>query len=308
MAENSDIDSSILPIEEVSMEGHNMELDCESMIQALAFYDKIVEHSNVKDIKKKVKKLIRVNALAMVNIVASQNIYIAQLEGRLQEMERNLSVKATAQPNQIGEVVAREQASNIPENKAPPSISYADKVRNGAPTERIKGVQKKKVVKKFVTTVKPKEDATSLNDSDCLLISTYCPPKGDLASHLQVLQAFLVKYPLFKIFICGDFNAKSRVWGKRNVDARGTQILAFCNAMDLTIQNSPSSLPTFDCSRGQSWIDLLLTKNLDTGISMEVTDDISNSDHNLFHFSWSVDHLPPPERIHITISQSNWFL
>ncbi|GIX83497.1 probable RNA-directed DNA polymerase from transposon BS [Caerostris darwini] len=144
------------------------------------------------------------------------------------------------------------------------------------------------------------------SDSDCLLISTYCPPKGDLASHLEVLQAFLVKYPLFKIFICGDFNAKSRVWGKRNVDARGTQILAFCNAMDLTIQNSPSSLPTFDCSRGQSWIDLLLTKNLDTGISMEVTDDISNSDHNLFHFAWSVDHLPPPERIHITISQSNW--
>ncbi|GIY65161.1 hypothetical protein CDAR_437241, partial [Caerostris darwini] len=308
--------------------------------------------------------MIRVNALAMVKIVASQNTYIAQLEGRLQEMERILTVKATSQQAPIDEAVARDQVKNLPGNKVSSTISYADKVRNGATSERIKSVNRNKVTKKFVTTVKPKEEATSSADtrkvvqtkldirklkigvkqlsnsilcfnfdfisinepyvfdntitaipfhytivaadcgpraalviksnletqtilvtrdivivhliisgSDCLLISTYCPPKGNLALNLEVIQAFLMKYPHFKTFICGDFNAKSRVWGKRNVDARGTQILAFCNAMDLTIQNSPSSLPTFDCSRGQSWIDLLLTKNLDTGISMEVTDD-----------------------------------
>ncbi|GIX77324.1 uncharacterized protein CDAR_276551 [Caerostris darwini] len=74
--------------------------------------------------------------------------------------------------------------------------------------------------------------------------------------------------------------------------------------MDLTIENSPSSIPTFDCSRGQSWIDLLLTKNIDKGISMEVTE-ILNSGHNLLHFLWTLDDLLPPEKT-INISQNNW--
>ncbi|GIX78253.1 hypothetical protein CEXT_4791 [Caerostris extrusa] len=47
MAEESDLDISTLPIEE-----DNMDLDCESLIKALAFYNKIVEQSDSKEIKK----------------------------------------------------------------------------------------------------------------------------------------------------------------------------------------------------------------------------------------------------------------
>ncbi|GIX71193.1 hypothetical protein CEXT_318841 [Caerostris extrusa] len=55
----------------------------------------------------------------------------------------------------------------------------------------------------------------------CLLVSTYCPPKGNIMTNLVVvLQSYLEKYN-FKTFIFGDFNAKSRVWGKRYIDARG---------------------------------------------------------------------------------------
>ncbi|GIX78262.1 hypothetical protein CEXT_4831 [Caerostris extrusa] len=130
------------------MHEHSIDLDCESMLQALAFYNKIVEHSDSKEIKKKkVKKLIHVNALAIVKIVASQNTYIAQLEGRLQEMERNLSVKATTQQALITEAVARELAKNLPVAKAPPTIPYSDRVRNGATSERSKSVDKNKVTK-----------------------------------------------------------------------------------------------------------------------------------------------------------------
>ncbi|GIY54778.1 uncharacterized protein CDAR_391111 [Caerostris darwini] len=336
--------------------------------------------------------------------------------------------RSSTQQALITEVVAKELEKKFPAPKdivrlppvakAPSTISYADRVKSGTTTERSKSVIKNKVTKKYITTVKPKEEASSSaetrkmvqakldirtlkigvkqvrnirnggiiietdteTDLDKLIqefklqddltknftidkpalkkpqiicfdvaqdtsgdkiledlhsqfseighenedfhikhhfnskrgvnwifeVNPSLFSKGILATNLDVLQSFLEKYHLFKTFICGDFNAKSRVWGKRNVDNRGTQLLAFCNAMKLTIENSPSSLPTFDCRRCQSGIDLLLTKNIDKGISMEVSDDMSNSDHNLLHFSWSMDQLPPPERIHINISQTNW--
>ncbi|GIX76019.1 hypothetical protein CDAR_443081 [Caerostris darwini] len=47
MAEESDLDISTLQIQE-----DNMDLDCESWIQALAFYGKIVEQTDNKEIKK----------------------------------------------------------------------------------------------------------------------------------------------------------------------------------------------------------------------------------------------------------------
>ncbi|GIX77323.1 hypothetical protein CDAR_276541 [Caerostris darwini] len=36
---------------------------------------------------------------------------------------------------------------------------------------------------------------------DCLLISTYCPPKGNLMTNLDVLQPFLEKYINFKTYL-----------------------------------------------------------------------------------------------------------
>ncbi|GIY12249.1 hypothetical protein CEXT_364951 [Caerostris extrusa] len=109
MAEESDLDISTLPIEE-----DNMDLDCESLIKALAFYNKIVEQSDSKEIKKKSRKMLRVNALAIVKIVASQNTYIAQLEGRIQEMEKSFASKASTDQALISEAVAREVEKNLP--------------------------------------------------------------------------------------------------------------------------------------------------------------------------------------------------
>ncbi|GIY79606.1 hypothetical protein CDAR_57081 [Caerostris darwini] len=85
MADESDLDTSILPIEEDNtdcIDESTLDLDCESMLHALAFYNKIMENTESKEFKKKLKKAIRVNALAIVKIVASQNTYIAQLEDK----------------------------------------------------------------------------------------------------------------------------------------------------------------------------------------------------------------------------------
>ncbi|GIY00323.1 hypothetical protein CEXT_145111 [Caerostris extrusa] len=51
--------------------------------------------------------MLHVNALAIVKIVASQNTYIAQLEGRIQEMEKSFASKASTDQALISEAVAR---------------------------------------------------------------------------------------------------------------------------------------------------------------------------------------------------------
>ncbi|GIY65162.1 hypothetical protein CDAR_437251 [Caerostris darwini] len=80
----------------------------------------------------------------------------------------------------------------------------------------------------------------------------------------------------------------------------------FCNSLDLSIENNPDMPPTFDSTRGQSWIDLLITKNFDAHIKFEVLDEISNSDHNLLKVTWSSEISSLKISRCIVINQSNW--
>ncbi|GIX87704.1 hypothetical protein CDAR_617021 [Caerostris darwini] len=143
-------------------------------------------------------------------------------------------------------------------------------------------------------------------DKNCLFISTYCPPNKDLSINLAIIQPWIEKYYHYHIILVGDFNAKSRVWGKRKTDDRGAKLMDFCNQLELNIENSANSLPTFDCSRGQSWIDLLITKNIESGISLNISDNITNSDHNLLDFTWTIDNVTTSPTFYIKITQFNW--
>ncbi|GIX70121.1 hypothetical protein CDAR_312581 [Caerostris darwini] len=125
----------------------------------------------------------------------------------------------------------------------------------------------------------------------------------NLQQHLSTLQAWIEKFPNYQVILLGDFNAKSYIWGKRNTDERGNQLLHFCISLDLSIENNPEMLPTFDSTKGQSWIDLLITKNLDGHIKLEV---ISNSDHNLLQVTWTPELFYPKISKILAITQSNW--
>ncbi|GIX87716.1 uncharacterized protein CDAR_617071 [Caerostris darwini] len=96
----------------------------------------------------------------------------------------------------------------------------------------------------------------NIYSTDLLLASIYCPP-NNIEENLNTLRPILNKYNDFPMIILGDFNAKSRVWGQRNLGDRGSKLLPFCNQQDLNIENSPDSLPSFTSTRGESWIDLL---------------------------------------------------
>ncbi|GIY08839.1 hypothetical protein CDAR_583281, partial [Caerostris darwini] len=64
--------------------------------------------------------------------------------------------------------------------------------------------------------------------------------------------------------------------------------------------------PTFDCSRGQSWIDLILSKNFNQDLDLAVSDEISNSDHRLLQLTWEPEKTENPPKIGIRMNQSNW--
>ncbi|GIX77408.1 hypothetical protein CDAR_2651 [Caerostris darwini] len=62
-----------------------------------------------------------------------------------------------------------------------------------------------------------------INGISLLLISVYCPPSKNIDYNLNILRTILDKYHDLPTVILGDFNAKSRVWGRRNLDDRGKQ-------------------------------------------------------------------------------------
>ncbi|GIY71306.1 hypothetical protein CDAR_529451 [Caerostris darwini] len=145
-----------------------------------------------------------------------------------------------------------------------------------------------------------------LHNQDFLLVSIYCSPSKDIDQCLDVLGSLLFKFDHLPTFILGDFNAKSRVWGQRDLDCRGRKLLAFCDIHELNIENQPDSLPTFSSSRGDSWIDLLLTKNFSSDLVLEVLDEVTNSDHNLLVFSGHLASSTSPNQGKINLGKLKW--
>lgn len=121
------------------------------------------------------------------------------------------------------------------------------------------------------------------------VVSTYCPPSGDLPLHLRDLEAVLATNTTGNKLLLGDFNAKSRIWSPRDTDSRGEILEDFCNQHDLSIVNDPNSRPTYQSTLGESWVDLLLVKNIEVSrvSKWEILDLVTCSDHNLMMFELS---------------------
>ncbi|GIY37428.1 uncharacterized protein CDAR_99671, partial [Caerostris darwini] len=107
------------------------------------------------------------------------------------------------------------------------------------------------------------------NNQELLLISTYCSPKNNIDHNLDTIRKFIIKFNHLPTIILGDFNAKSRIWGQRDLNDSGTKVLHFCNSLDLYIENDPNSPLTYSSNRGDSWIDLLITNNINDNITLE---------------------------------------
>ncbi|GIY68090.1 hypothetical protein CDAR_453051 [Caerostris darwini] len=146
----------------------------------------------------------------------------------------------------------------------------------------------------------------NIHNIDFLLASIYCPPGNDIDVNLHCLIPYLNKFSDKHMIIFGDFNAKSRVWGRRNLEERGSKLLLFCHQHELNIENSPDSFPTFTSTRGESWIDLLLTKNITADLSLDILDEVTNSDHNLLVLQYPLTQTAPGKRKRIYLNANNW--
>ncbi|GIX79758.1 retrovirus-related Pol polyprotein from type-1 retrotransposable element R1 [Caerostris darwini] len=325
MANESTLDVSTIQGNETPIDN---EQTSESNINAITFYNCIVNLTDSRDLKKEIKLAFRENAANLLKIISAQSNKIAQLEGRIFELEKYKEEESeTRKKTLINETIAMAKPSFATVTKAMAS-------KEPKTQKQIRPISKQK----FITTIKPVEKevdslttkkavqraidnhghsqnykiiahnnnpkaAIIIKDQldcqkvfinqemviidlktssfNCLLISIYCPPKENLQQQLSLLQVWIEKFPDHHIILLGDFNAKSRIWGKRNTDERGNLLMHFCSSLDLSIENNPDMPPTFDSTRGQSWIDLLITKNFDGHIKLEVLDEISNSDHNM---------------------------
>ncbi|GBO35019.1 Retrovirus-related Pol polyprotein from type-1 retrotransposable element R1 [Araneus ventricosus] len=119
-----------------------------------------------------------------------------------------------------------------------------------------------------------------------LLMSIYSPPSEDINVTLQEIDSCL-SIPHDGVILAGDFNAKSPIWGGTQEDDRGQSLAALAFSKGLAILNEETSPPTFDGSRGQSWIDVTLCDAplIENIFKWQVDMEVTSSDHNSISFS-----------------------
>ena len=111
-----------------------------------------------------------------------------------------------------------------------------------------------------------------------------------------------------QVFICADTNAHHVLWGNKDTNNRGEDLLDALNSSNLTWANR-GKIPTFFNSRAQqSIIDLTITN--DSGLESiynwhVAVDKVSNSDHRYIHFDIKIE--KPIERTKVRLlKHTNW--
>ncbi|GBM74402.1 hypothetical protein AVEN_203864-1 [Araneus ventricosus] len=120
-------------------------------------------------------------------------------------------------------------------------------------------------------------------DYEPIIITIYCSPFVDITEKIHILNTVLNSNDNDRTIIIGDFNAKSNVRSLKETDRRGEEVLNFISRWNITVVNDPNSIPTYSCTKHESWIDLTLTRNIDDRHIRErkVLDQETLSDHRL---------------------------
>lgn len=93
-----------------------------------------------------------------------------------------------------------------------------------------------------------------------------CSPSEDVVPVFTQLAGLAGEIPNDKIFVVGNFNAKSSIWGDRPMDPRDEDVISFTLHHVIEIINSSDSAATVDSHHGQSWEDCCLSVNAHIGI------------------------------------------
>ncbi|GIY67530.1 hypothetical protein CEXT_526931 [Caerostris extrusa] len=101
------------------MDDQNLDLDCESMLQALTFYNKIIEHSDSKDFKKGLKKIYQALITEAIAKEFKNNLPVAKATTTITKSGNKSFAAAVAKTNPI-----RKDPQPLPKPKAPPKRQH----------------------------------------------------------------------------------------------------------------------------------------------------------------------------------------
>jgi len=121
---------------------------------------------------------------------------------------------------------------------------------------------------------------------DFYIINVYCQWMLPIAPFMDHIENIVNNLRSANYIILMDTNAKSKLWFANETDERGRVVEDFLVENELHVINTPSNIPTFFTTNGQSNIDITIAS-----VSMckmctnwKVTDVCTTSDHNLITF------------------------
>ncbi|XP_035232105.1 uncharacterized protein LOC118203913 [Stegodyphus dumicola] len=113
------------------------------------------------------------------------------------------------------------------------------------------------------------------------------------------------------LLLLGDLNAKSELWGSPFEDPRGRTLREFLTMHRLVVENDPDGPPTYNCTRGKSWIDITASRSISSTSfihNWKVMDCITLSDHCYISFEITYQHSSSTQRVKYKLTQMDWLL
>ncbi|GBO17206.1 hypothetical protein AVEN_198964-1 [Araneus ventricosus] len=137
-----------------------------------------------------------------------------------------------------------------------------------------------------IVAVELSEDHESLT-----VFSIYFSPSTNKTAAIINLEEVIASISTQKYIIAGDINMRNELWGPVIFDHRaqdnGGPFVDFVLKHNLDFHNNPTSEPTFEGPRGNSWIDVTVsTCNLSVKLQDWKVCKYSSSDHNFICFKF----------------------
>jgi ribonuclease HI len=149
------------------------------------------------------------------------------------------------------------------------------------------------------------ETNVKCNAGEITVINVYVPPTRSLHMTLVHLQLTLSSKKTKYQLICGDLNARARLWGDYLTSHRGGEVIDFLSSNNLFILNEGDT-PTYQSSTGASNIDIsFISKSLTVfNNTWELLDTFDGSDHRSIALSIGIERAERPSKKVLYISQN----
>mgnify|MGYP003623280371 CR=1 FL=1 len=138
-----------------------------------------------------------------------------------------------------------------------------------------------------------------ISDEDCIVMefthrelhfygaSIYCDCDDDIGKDIEKAEKIIKLANGKGLLLALDTNARSKTWYDVTMNQRGKTFEEFLLTNNLYLANENTGIPTFESTRGRSWIDLTLSNGI---LAKKIRNwscglEESCSDHNLIRFN-----------------------